>query len=33
MQDQKIMLEKVLNEWMGDNSQVDDILVIGFRIS
>jgi serine phosphatase RsbU (regulator of sigma subunit) len=33
MQDQKIMLEKVLNEWMGDNSQVDDILIIGFRIS
>lgn len=28
----KIILEKVLSEWMGDNSQIDDILVIGFRI-
>jgi hypothetical protein len=27
------MLEKTLNEWMGMNSQIDDILVIGFRIS
>jgi len=32
MADNKIILEKVLYEWMGDNSQVDDILVIGFRI-
>jgi serine phosphatase RsbU (regulator of sigma subunit) len=30
--DNKIILEKVLYEWMGDNSQIDDILVIGFRI-
>jgi serine phosphatase RsbU (regulator of sigma subunit) len=28
----KIMLEKVLYEWMSDNSQIDDIVVIGFRI-
>jgi serine phosphatase RsbU (regulator of sigma subunit) len=33
MPDQKIMLEEVLNEWMGINSQIDDILVIGFRIN
>jgi serine phosphatase RsbU (regulator of sigma subunit) len=33
MADQKIMLESTLNEWMGNNSQIDDILVIGFRIS
>jgi serine phosphatase RsbU (regulator of sigma subunit) len=32
LSDNKIMLEKVLNEWMGDGSQIDDILVIGFRI-
>lgn len=32
MADNKIILEKVLYEWMGDNSQIDDILVIGFRI-
>ena len=32
MPDQKIMLEKVLHEWMGNNNQTDDILVIGFRI-
>jgi serine phosphatase RsbU (regulator of sigma subunit) len=28
----KIILEKVLSEWMGENSQIDDIMVIGFRI-
>lgn len=33
MAEQKIMLEKTLNEWMGNYSQIDDILVIGFRIS
>lgn len=33
MPDQKISLEKLLNEWMGNNSQIDDILVIGFRIN
>jgi serine phosphatase RsbU (regulator of sigma subunit) len=31
--DQKLMLEKVLYEWMGTSSQTDDILVIGFRIN
>jgi serine phosphatase RsbU (regulator of sigma subunit)/ligand-binding sensor domain-containing protein len=33
MPEQKIFLENVLNEWMGNNNQTDDILVIGFRIS
>jgi ligand-binding sensor domain-containing protein/serine phosphatase RsbU (regulator of sigma subunit) len=33
MSNQKHMLEEKLNEWMGDNEQTDDILVIGFRIS
>jgi len=28
----KVMLENVLTDWMGKNSQVDDILVMGFRI-
>lgn len=32
MAEHKIMLEKDLNEWMGNESQIDDILVIGFRI-
>jgi serine phosphatase RsbU (regulator of sigma subunit) len=32
MADQKTILEKSLTEWIGDNSQIDDILVIGFRI-
>lgn len=29
---QKGLLEKALSDWMGHNSQVDDILVIGIRI-
>jgi serine phosphatase RsbU (regulator of sigma subunit) len=33
MSEQKLLLEKVLNEWMGNNAQTDDILVIGFRIN
>jgi serine phosphatase RsbU (regulator of sigma subunit) len=33
MPEQKLMLEKVLYDWKGKNSQTDDILVIGFRIS
>jgi serine phosphatase RsbU (regulator of sigma subunit) len=33
MTEQNIFLEQALNEWMGINSQIDDILVIGFRIS
>jgi serine phosphatase RsbU (regulator of sigma subunit) len=33
MPGQKTSLEKVLKEWMGNNSQIDDILVVGFRIN
>ena len=32
MQDQKQILEKTITDWMGDNSQIDDILVIGVRV-
>ena len=32
MQDQKKILEKTIKDWMGDNSQIDDILVIGVRV-
>ena len=30
--EQKEILEKALNDWMGENSQRDDILVIGVRV-
>ena len=30
---QKLLLEKVLSEWMGNTNQTDDILLIGFRIN
>jgi serine phosphatase RsbU (regulator of sigma subunit) len=32
MDEQKKILELVMNEWMGDNEQTDDVLVIGFKI-
>ena len=32
MQDQKGTLDKALANWMGSNSQTDDILVIGVRV-
>ncbi len=32
MHDQKGILEKTLSDWMGDNSQVDDLLVVGVRV-
>jgi len=32
MDEQKVILEQVLKDWMGDHSQRDDILVIGVRI-
>ena len=32
LQEQKKILEKTLTDWMGDNSQIDDILVIGVRV-
>lgn len=31
MQDQKKILDKTITDWMGNNSQIDDILVIGVR--
>jgi hypothetical protein len=30
--DQKNILEKTLSDWMGDQSQIDDILVVGVRV-
>ena len=30
--DQKNILEKTLSSWMGDQSQIDDILVVGVRV-
>lgn len=32
MSDQKTGMENVLKEWMGSNSQTDDMLMVGFRI-
>ena len=32
LQEQQKILEKTLTDWMGDNSQIDDILVIGIRV-
>ncbi len=32
MHDQKLILENTLYDWMGNNPQVDDILVIGVRV-
>jgi hypothetical protein len=33
LKDQGAALEKVLLEWMGDISQIDDILVMGLRLN
>ena len=33
MQKQKEILEQTINEWMSDTRQIDDIMMIGFRIS
>ncbi|MCK5169988.1 MAG: response regulator [Bacteroidales bacterium] len=33
LNDQKIILEKTFEEWKGDRKQLDDILVIGFKIA
>jgi len=30
---QKEILDKTIEEWRGKNDQVDDILVIGFRVN
>lgn len=32
MQEQHVILEKTLTDWMGDQSQVDDILIMGIRL-
>lgn len=32
MQEQKLILDKTIEEWKGDLEQVDDILVMGFKI-
>jgi serine phosphatase RsbU (regulator of sigma subunit) len=32
LKDQGASMEKVLSDWMGDHSQIDDILVMGLRI-
>jgi serine phosphatase RsbU (regulator of sigma subunit)/Tfp pilus assembly protein PilF len=32
MEDQKQILDKTIVDWMGDNPQIDDILVIGIRV-
>ena len=32
MHDQKEILEKTLSDWMGDQAQVDDLLVVGVRM-
>lgn len=33
MKQQKLEPEEILNEWRGVNQQVDDILIIGFKIA
>ena len=30
--DQKDILDKTISDWMGSNSQMDDILVVGVRV-
>jgi serine phosphatase RsbU (regulator of sigma subunit) len=30
---QKVLIEENIEEWMGNSEQIDDILVIGIRIS
>ena len=32
MAEQQKLLSKTMSEWMGNNEQLDDILVIGVRI-
>jgi len=33
MKDQKILIEDAFNEWRGSNEQIDDVCVIGLRVS
>jgi hypothetical protein len=32
MDNQKVEFEKTLTDWMGDNDQIDDFLLIGIRV-
>ena len=32
MHDQKELLDKELADWMGNNPQIDDILIVGVRV-
>jgi len=32
LQEQKILIEKALNDWKGTNEQTDDILIVGVRV-
>jgi len=32
MEDQKELLEQTYNDWKGDHPQIDDVLIIGFRL-
>jgi hypothetical protein len=32
MAEQKLILDRTIEDWKGDLDQVDDILVIGFRL-
>jgi serine phosphatase RsbU (regulator of sigma subunit) len=32
MSDQKTKMETTMNNWMGDTSQTDDMLLVGFKI-
>ena len=32
MKNQKISLEKEFKRWMGEEEQVDDVIVMGFRV-
>jgi serine phosphatase RsbU (regulator of sigma subunit)/tetratricopeptide (TPR) repeat protein len=32
LRDQKTILDKTITEWIGEHSQIDDILVMGFRV-
>jgi hypothetical protein len=32
MAEQKSVLQKTINDWLGPRNQIDDILVIGLRV-
>jgi hypothetical protein len=33
MSEQRAVLEREMSAWLGDNKQIDDVLVIGFKVS